>query len=33
MTWEDVVCESAIHSVSGSFYTYGDGELHEGYPC
>lgn len=33
MAWEDVVCESAVHYVSGSFYTYGDGELHEGYPC
>lgn len=31
--WEEVVCDSAYHHVSGSFYDYGDGCLHEGYPC
>ncbi|WP_312286688.1 hypothetical protein [Terrisporobacter sp.] len=31
--WEDVVCESGMHSVSGSFYTDINDDLHEGYPC
>ena len=31
--WEDVVCESAVHHVSGSFYTDTAGHLREGYPC
>jgi predicted RNA-binding Zn-ribbon protein involved in translation (DUF1610 family) len=31
--WEEVVCESAVHHVSGSFYTDKAGNLHEGYPC
>ena len=30
---EDVVCESNVHNVSGSFYTDRNGNLHEGYPC
>ena len=29
----DVVCESANHSVCGSFYTNKSGDLIEGYPC
>ena len=33
-SWEDIVCDSSFHHVSGSFYDYGDGtELHNGYPC
>lgn len=32
-SWEDVVCESSTHHVSGSFYTDKSGELHDGYPC
>ncbi len=31
--WEEVVCESAVHYVSGSFYTDRAGTLHDGYPC
>jgi hypothetical protein len=31
--WEEIVCESACLSVSGSFYTDKQGNLHEGYPC
>jgi hypothetical protein len=31
--WEEVVCDSAVHHVSGSFYTDQSGRLHEGYPC
>lgn len=31
--WTEVTCDSAIHSVSGSFYTDKQGNLHEGYPC
>ena len=30
---KNVVCESANHHVSGSFYTDKQGNLHEGYPC
>lgn len=32
-TWEDVVCESNCHYVSGMFYTDRNEDLHEGYPC
>ncbi len=32
-TWEDVSCESAVHSVCGSFYTDNNDNLHNGYPC
>ena len=32
-TWEEIVCDSASHHVSGSFYTDKYGALHEGYPC
>lgn len=31
--WEEIVCESAVHSVSGSFYTDITGTLRTGYPC
>lgn len=31
--WEEIVCDSATHHVSGSFYTDKQGGLHEGYPC
>lgn len=31
--WEEIVCHSATHSVSGAFYTDLQGNLHEGYPC
>jgi len=31
--WEEVVCFSSVHHVSGSFYTDKAGKLHEGYPC
>lgn len=31
-SWEEVVCDSAMHHVSGSFYTE-NGDLKEGYPC
>lgn len=31
--WEEVVCHSAVHHVSGSFYTDQSGNLHDGYPC
>lgn len=30
---EEVVCESAVHHVSGSFYTDRSGNLNNGYPC
>jgi len=32
--WQDIVCESSTHHVSGSFYTYykEDGYLYNGYP-
>lgn len=32
-TWEDIVCDSSCHNVSGSFYTDNQENLHEGYPC
>lgn len=32
-SWEDIVCQSETHSVSGSFYTDINDNLHEGYPC
>lgn len=32
-SWEDIVCESNCHHVSGSFYTDRSGDLKEGYPC
>ncbi len=32
-TWEEVLCESNVLSVSGSFYTDVNGDLQEGYPC
>ncbi len=31
--WEEIVCYSATHHVSGSFYTDKNGNLHNGYPC
>ena len=31
-SWEELVCDSATHNVSGSFYTNND-NLKEGYPC
>lgn len=31
--WQEVVCHSAVHYVSGSFYTDRAGNLHDGYPC
>lgn len=31
--WEDVTCDSSVHSVCGSFYTDKQDNLHEGYPC
>jgi len=31
--WQEIVCGSAVHHVSGSFYTDKQGNLHEGYPC
>lgn len=30
---EDVVCDSAMHHVTGYFYTDISGNLHNGYPC
>lgn len=32
-SWEELTCESSMHSVSGSFYTDKREELHNGYPC
>jgi hypothetical protein len=32
-TWEEITCDSSMHSVSGSFYTDNQDNLHEGYPC
>ena len=29
----EVVCESSVHHVSGSFYTDRNGDLQNGYPC
>jgi len=31
--WTEIVCHSAVHHVSGSFYTDKQDNLHEGYPC
>lgn len=31
--WMEVICESSIHHVSGSFYTDINGNLFSGYPC
>ena len=31
--WEEISCDSAVHNVSGSFYTDLSGCLYEGYPC
>lgn len=31
--WQEIVCDSSCHHVSGSFYTDEGGNLHEGYPC
>ena len=31
--WDEVICDSSMHNVSGSFYTDKQGNLHEGYPC
>ena len=31
--WEEITCDSSMHSVSGSFYTDKQGDLHSGYPC
>lgn len=31
--WTEIVCNSACHHVSGSFYTDPQENLHEGYPC
>lgn len=32
-SWEEVLCDSCFHSVSGSFYTDKQDNLREGYPC
>ena len=32
-SWEEVSCDSCVHSVSGSFYTDKQDNLREGYPC
>lgn len=32
-SWRDIVCDSANHNVSGSFYTDKYNNLYEGYPC
>ncbi len=32
-SWEDVVCDSSCHHVSGMFHTDRSGELKEDYPC
>ncbi len=31
--WEEITCDSSMHSVSGSFYTDKQDNLHDGYPC
>lgn len=31
--WSEISCDSCVNSVSGSFYTDKQGNLHEGYPC
>lgn len=30
---EEICCDSAMHNVSGSFYTDSNDNLKEGYPC
>lgn len=32
-SWEEAACWSSTHSVSGSFYTDLNENLHDGYPC
>ena len=32
-SWEDVVCNSNMHHVCGSFYDDNQGVLYGGYPC
>ncbi len=32
-SWEEIMCESSCHHVSGSFYDDENGNLREGYPC
>lgn len=32
-SWEEISCDSSMNSVSGSFYTDKQGNLHEGDPC
>lgn len=32
-SWEELVCDSNCHNVSGSFYTDSNDNLKEGYPC
>ncbi|AUR89261.1 hypothetical protein NVP1121O_233 [Vibrio phage 1.121.O._10N.286.46.C4] len=34
-SWQDVVCDSSVHNVSGYFYVYvgEENNLKEGYPC
>lgn len=32
-SWGEIACDSSCHSVSGSFYTDNQENLHEGYPC
>lgn len=32
-SWQEITCDSSMHSVSGSFYTDKQDNLHEGYPC
>lgn len=32
-SWEQILCDSSCHSVSGSFYTDKYEDLYEGYPC
>ncbi len=31
--WVEITCDSAMHSVSGSYYTDKQGNIHPGYPC
>ena len=30
---DEITCDSSMHSVSGSFYTDKNNNLHNGYPC
>lgn len=32
-SWDEITCDSSMHSVSGSFYTDKQDNLHDGYPC